>query len=113
MRLTDQQLSGVVEDIAAKAVEDLSHQIEWIRIDSRVAPMIYIDRPFEKREGPQGFDPLAWSKPKVTFKFTPLAKPVEIAPWGEPGPTAWPKILGIGGFAVGLLAILAYRGLRR
>lgn len=113
MRVRDQHLAGIAEDVAARVTGDLAKQIEWIRIDSRVAPMIYIDRPFEPREGPQGFDPLAWSKPKVTFKFTPLAKPVEVAPWGEPGPTQWPTILGVGGFAVGLLAILAYRGLKR
>ncbi|MBU1767910.1 MAG: hypothetical protein KJ648_07400 [Candidatus Omnitrophica bacterium] len=113
MRFTDQQLAGIAEDIAAQVTGDLAKQVEWIQIDSTVAPQIFIDRPFEQREGPQGFDPLAWSKPKITFKFKPLAKPVEIAPWGEPGPTAWPKILGVGSFAVGLLVFLAYRGLKR
>lgn len=115
MRVRDRQgFAGAVEDIASAfdVVGNPATAIEWIQIESKYSPLIRIDQPLVERPvEPGAFDPASYAKPKITVKFKPIAEPMVIMPYGEPGPTQWPLVSMFGIFSLGLGVVLLYRGI--
>lgn len=69
---------------------DLSKYIKSIKVESAFLPEIYLPDPFAPNQEPSAF--LQALKPKITVELAAGLKPATIAPYGQPGPSAWPAI---------------------
>jgi hypothetical protein len=112
------RLRAEAEDVARRAggllgLKDIGSMVEWIEIRSAYGPTIKIEGPLKASAptppGP-GASVLKALKPLVAIKIKEVAQPVVVAPYGQPGPTAWPTLtMGSGALIGGLVGGL-FRG---
>src|SRR5574340_83076 len=101
---------GGFGDLASDAMNFLDRAVSAIKVDSTFGPPIYIPDPFRKEAenaaagGPapttiegKGFDVARILKPKITFEMrSGWGSNRSFAPYGDPGPSQWGWVLGLG-----------------
>lgn len=116
IRRTPAGFSGIDPGAIAAVIKDPRSSIESIVIQTAFGPDVVIDYPFVEKDpnAPETFgDKIARRlKPKVTVNVKGYG-PLEMAPYGDPGPTKWPTIKWIGAGAAALGVFLVGRSLLR
>lgn len=77
--------------------------ISRMTIESELGPTVHVEDPLGANQTEPGLGSrvMSFIKPRITLE-TALG-PTVMAPWGEPGPTKWPKVQV--GLAVGTLVV--------
>lgn len=87
--------------------EELRNYVTGVTIETAWTPPIVIRDPFQ----PGAPSPILQAlRPRVTVEIRGGAgKPLVMAPYGDPGPSRWPLVVGAGAVLLGLLVYAAWR----
>lgn len=98
-------------DLTSSTMDLLNKAVHSMKIDTTAGPPIYIENPFQHEAAPGAGSALArLMKPKVTLEMASGWGDDQVfAPYGDPGTSIWPLVLGA--IAVGV-ALSLYGGVK-